>query len=109
MHVVQERLVDDAAGDRRLIGDDDRGEAGALEQPQRVGRPREDVEELEPIEVAALLDERAVTIEKHGGRRRRFRHQLTDRWSTTRSGDSPFMHRWSIGHSRSIQGRHQTW
>ena len=65
MHLVQKRLVDDAAADRRLVGDDHGGEAGALQQPKGVGGPGKHGEQIEAIEIAALLDERAVAIEKH--------------------------------------------
>ena len=54
------------ARDGRLVGDDDRGKAGAIEQPDRIGGPRKEREQLEAIEVAALLDQRAVAIEEHG-------------------------------------------
>ena len=96
----EKRLVDDAAADGRLVGDDDRREAGALEQTQRVGGPRKQREQVEAIEVAALLDERAVAIEKDGrplidclsAVRLGTRHQLTH-VANTRSGVRPFMQR----------------
>ena len=64
------------------------------------------VQVFEPFEVATLLNDGAITIEKNS----RATHRTIDArtFVTTRSGDSPFMQRWSIGHSRSIQGRHQT-
>ena len=48
-----------------LVGDDHGGEAGAVEQADGVARKGVQLEQIEPIEVATLLDDRAVAIEKH--------------------------------------------
>ena len=99
---VQERLVDDAAPDGGLVGDDDRREAGALEQAECVGGPRKQRQLLEAIEVAALLDDRAVAIEKDcRSLMTRDCRDLADSGFVirsvtariTRSGESPFMQR----------------
>ena len=92
MDLVEERLVDDAAGDRRLVGDDHQRVASALQQPQRIRRPRKQLEQLHAIEVAALFNERPVAVQEHG----RLRHDgvpiRTRTDSNTRSGFSPVMH-----------------
>ena len=63
-----ERLLDDAARDARLVRDDDDGEAGAVQQPDGVDAVREEDQPLEAIEVSRLLRSGAVAIEKHGRR-----------------------------------------
>ena len=96
---MQKRLVDEAAGDRRLVGDHHGGEAGALQQAKRIAGPREDIEQLEAIEIAALLDDRAVAIEETTAGRSEGPALSPDRainsrtFANTRSGDRPFMHR----------------
>ena len=93
MNVVEERLVDDAAGNCGLVRDDDQGVAGPLEQAQRVRRPGKHGEQLHPIEVAPLLDERAVAIKKDGGIHYGRVCISTRTDSKTRSGRRPFMQR----------------
>ena len=51
--------------DARLVGDHHQRIAGALEQPQRIGRPRKQLEVLEAVEITDVDVERAVAIEKH--------------------------------------------
>ena len=61
---LDEAGIDQAMRDARLIGDDDQRVAGALQQPQRIGRPRKQLEILEPMQITDVDVERAVTIEK---------------------------------------------
>ena len=68
-----ERLVEDPARDARLVGDDDDGEARAVQQPDGVDAVRKEHQPLEPIEIPDFLDERAVAIEKDGRTRHRLR------------------------------------
>ncbi len=51
--------------DPRLVGDDDHGEAGPVEQPDRIDRERKERQALEPLEIPGLFDDRAVPIEEH--------------------------------------------
>ena len=44
----------------------DHDEAGAVQQPDRVDAVGKEADAIEAIEIADLLDERAVAIEKHG-------------------------------------------
>ena len=67
VHVVDEVLVDDAATHGGLVRDDHRRKPGSLQQSQGISRPREQRQVIESIQVATLLDECAVAIEKHGG------------------------------------------
>ena len=64
--ICDEPRIDQALRDARLIGDHDQRVAGALEQPQRIGRPRKQLEVLEAVEVTDVDVERAVAIEKDG-------------------------------------------
>ena len=93
---------------RGLIGHDHDEETGAVEHAHGVDAVRKEDQPLEPIEVAGLLDEGSVAIEKDGAPHDRglSRWAVTER--STVSASIRFMHRWSIGHSRSMQGRHQT-
>ena len=61
---LDERLVEKAAGDARLVRGDDDGEPGAVEQPDGVDPEGENIDALEPIEIADFLDQRAVAIEE---------------------------------------------
>ena len=55
-----------AARDARLVGDDDRQEAGVVQQPHRLGRAGDQVELLETMHVAVVDIEHAVAIEEGG-------------------------------------------
>ena len=66
VHGVDEVLIDDSATDRRLVRDHDCREPRPLQQSQGVDRPWEQRQMVESIEVATLLEERAVAIEKNG-------------------------------------------
>ena len=69
-HLVMANLhetgIDQPMRDAGLIRDDDQREAGALEQPQRIRGPREQLEVLEPMQVADVNVERPITIEEDG-------------------------------------------
>ena len=67
MHFSKKRLVDHPAADRRLIGDDHGGETRAIEEPDRVRSPREQVKQLQAVEIRTFLDERPVPIQKNRG------------------------------------------
>src|SRR5688572_17628486 len=107
--LVHERLVHDTAPDCGLIGHDDRRKAGAIQETEGIGRPGKEHEQVQSIDVTTFLDDRAVAIEEH-----RWPHQRTARPRSastavyTRCGVIRVMHRWSIGHSRSMHGRHHT-
>jgi len=64
MDGANEVLLDDSAPDGGLVRDHDRRESRPLDQSQCVDRPRKQRQLLEAIEVAALLEDRAVAIEK---------------------------------------------
>ena len=73
----------------------------------RVDRPRKERNLVDPAEVSNLFDHRAVTIQEC----RRFQHVNSTcliTASAARLASTPVMQRWSIGHSRSMHGRHQT-
>src|SRR5688572_32558072 len=57
---------DQAVCDPGLIRDHDEQITGALEQPQRIGGPRKQLEILETMQVADVDIQRSVTIEKNG-------------------------------------------
>ncbi len=65
VYVLEEWLVDDAAADASLVRHDDRRVAGAVEQANGICGKGIKLEQIEPIEVAALFDDGAVAIEKH--------------------------------------------
>ena len=66
MRLGDERLLEDAARDPGLVGDDDHGESAAVQQPDRVHAVGEEHEPFEAIEVPGLFDQRAVAVEKYG-------------------------------------------
>ena len=78
VHLVDDRLGEEPARDARLVGDHDDAQAGAVERADRVDAPGIELDTLGPIEVADLLDERAVAIEKDGGRSSRGSSGLRD-------------------------------
>ena len=63
---LDEARIDQPVRDARLIGDDDQRVAGALEQPQRIGRPRKQLEVLEPVQITDVDVECPVAIQKDG-------------------------------------------
>ena len=108
MDGANEGLLDDSAPDGGLVRDHDRRESRPLDQSQCVDRPRKQRQLLEAIEVAALLDDRAVAIEKNCRSARDSGFGIRDSGSgirdsgfvirsvtarITRSGESPFMQR----------------
>ena len=98
------------AGDARLVRDHHDAQARAVESPKRVGAVGIELDPLGSIEIADFFDERAVAVEEHGfgaaaGRRRQDACLAA---VSTRSTVMPRMHRSTIGHSRSMHGRHQT-
>src|SRR4051812_36670927 len=105
-------LVEVATPNARLIGDDDDDQAGVVELPNGLRRPRQQVDLRHVAEVADVLDDRAIPIQKYRGSRHLGSEGGSDKARRTAfntgSGDRPFMQRWSIGHSRSMQGRHHT-
>jgi hypothetical protein len=60
-----ERFGEEPAGDAGLVRDDDDRQAGPIEEPDRVDSKGKKLQALYRIELAGLLDERAVAIEKH--------------------------------------------
>ena len=66
VRAVNELLLIHAAADARLVGDDDDGEAGAVQQADGVDGEGEEDEPLEPIEVSRLFEHRAIAIEEDG-------------------------------------------
>ena len=65
VHLVDDRLGEEAARDARLIRDHHDGEAGAIERADGVDRPRIELDALGAIEIPDFFDDRAVAIEKH--------------------------------------------
>src|SRR3954467_15571668 len=61
-----ERLFENSARDARLVRHDDHGEVCAVQQAYGVDAVGKEHESVEPIEVTRLLEERTVTVEKHG-------------------------------------------
>jgi hypothetical protein len=66
----------------------------AIEQPDGVGGPGKDLDQLEAIDEAALLAQRAVAVEEHG---RTAAHagclMASATAACTRAGSRPVMHR----------------
>src|SRR5262249_25753911 len=65
--LVQDRFRQEAAGDARLVGDDDDSEPRPVERADGVDRPGKERDARARIEVADVLDHRAVAIEKNSG------------------------------------------
>ena len=63
MRVANEWLVEEPAGDPCLIGRDNHGEPGAIQQPDRVDAVWKEAYLIQPVEIADFLDERSVAIE----------------------------------------------
>ncbi len=109
MDFVHHGFGEESARHARLVGHEDDAEAGAIEAADGVDRPRIQLDPLHAIEVADLLDQRAVAVEKHRAFGEFAHHHKTRlALSRTAAGVTPRMHRWSSGHSRSMQGRHHT-
>ena len=66
MHLVDHRFGEEPARDAGLVRDEDDAEAGAVERANRVDRPGIERQALDAIEIADLLDDRAVAIEEDG-------------------------------------------
>ena len=92
-----------SASDTGLIGDNDDPQTRSVERPDGVYRPGKERHALGPIEIADLLDNGPISIEKDGST-----HLLDLVALTTASTEMSRMQRWVNGHSRSMQGRHQT-
>jgi hypothetical protein len=130
---VNELFLVQAAADARLVGDDDDGKAGVVQQADGVDRVREEDQALETIEVSRFFEHGAITVQENGPstRRRLAQGRL---WFTRaeshspRSGATatrvvrrrvtaantvstlmPRMQRWSMGQSLNMQGRQNTW
>src|SRR5206468_4249196 len=93
VYVLQEWLVDDAAADPSLVGHHDRRVAGTVEEANRIGGKGVELEQVEPIEVAALFDDGAVTIEKHRGPHQAVALATRSTAVNTRPGSMPVMQR----------------
>ena len=65
VHRVDHRLGEEPAGDAGLVRHHHDAQAGPVERPDRVDALRVQLDALGPIEIADLLDERAVAIEEH--------------------------------------------
>ena len=63
---LDERLGHEAARHAALVGDHHGGVPGAAQQPHGVEAPREQPQALEAVEMADVLVERAVAVEKYG-------------------------------------------
>ena len=131
VRAVNELLLVHAAADARLVGDDDDGEAGAIQQADGVDGEGKEDQALETIEVSRFFEHGAIAIQEDGpstrlrlaqGRLRFARARLTrrapgrptsvarrrDTASNTVSTLMPRMQRWSMGQSLSMQGRQNT-
>src|SRR5262245_37677811 len=64
MHDLQHRFVEEAAGDARLVRYQNHPEAGAVESADSGNRIWIQLDALRSIQIANLLDEGAVAIEK---------------------------------------------
>src|SRR3954451_8286706 len=108
MGFVDKRFLEDSARDAGLVGHHHDAEIGTVQQANGVNAIGKEDEPIETIEVARFLEQRAVTIEKH----RRAGHYLdairAATASNTLSEVMRFIHRWSIGQSRSMHGRQNT-
>ena len=58
-------LIEEAAGNSRLVRRHDDDETPAIEQPDGVDAVRKESDAIEPIEIAHFLNQRAVAIQKH--------------------------------------------
>ena len=61
---IDQRFVEKSARDTRLIRDHHGADAGTVQRTNRGDAPRVEHHALGPVEVADLVDERAVAIEK---------------------------------------------
>ena len=64
MRLGDERFVEDPARDARLVGDDHDGKAARFSSRTASTLYGKEHQPIEPIEIAGLFDQRAVTIEK---------------------------------------------
>ena len=89
--------VDHPLRDARLVGDHHEREPRALEHHEGLGGVGEQAHALEAIDVARLLDERAVAVEEHGRPQsahrspRRSIHSMT--WAAIAAGSMRRMQR----------------
>ena len=58
-------LIEEAAGNSRLVRRHDDDETPAIEQPDGIDAVRKESDAIEPIEIAHFLNQRAVAIQKH--------------------------------------------
>jgi len=92
-----------SSGDSRLIRRDSDNQAGGVQRPDGVDRPREELDIVERVQISDVPNHRPVAIEEDRGF-----HNALRAADATADTSIRNMHRWSSGHSRSMQGRHQT-
>ncbi len=116
---VDECLVEKATRDARLVGRHDHRKPGAIEQPDSIDAVGKELHAVETIEIPHFFDQRPIAIQKDTTRHARTSPGVIcptpvtspsrrTTAETTTSTVTPFMHRWSIGQSRSMQGRQKT-
>ena len=64
---LHERLVEQPTRNPRLVGHDHDRVAGRLEEPDRLSGPRQQLDQIQPSEIPALFDDRAIAVEKYSG------------------------------------------
>ena len=65
-HGIDDRLVLHPARNADLVGDDDHGVAGAPQQEDGIERPGEELQAVDPLQIADIFVHGAVAIEKNG-------------------------------------------
>ena len=65
--LLDERLGHEAARHPPLVGDHHDGEAGAAQETHRIQTPRKQRQALQAVEIADVLVQRAVAVEKDRG------------------------------------------
>jgi hypothetical protein len=71
VHLVDDRLGEEPTRDARLIRHHHHGQTRAVERTHGVDRPGIEGDALDAIQVADLLDDRAISVEEHGATRGR--------------------------------------
>src|SRR4051812_6523810 len=108
MRFADKRFLENSARDACLVGHDDDAEIRTIQQTDSVNAIGKEYEAVETIEIARFFEQRAVTIEKHGGAGHHLEAIRAATASNTMSDVIRFIHRWSIGQSRSMHGRQNT-
>jgi hypothetical protein len=93
VYPLDHRFGEISAGDAGLVRDDDHAKAGVIERTDRIDRPGIERHLVEASQVADVLDERAVSIEKHRTSAGRGHHNDRRAASATAWTAMPVMHR----------------